>query len=215
MNQLISWVEKRDFQTGEKYLLQELQKNPYDIELLFRLAMVRLQMPFADDDGAVGYLNKIIELEPYNFEAIIIKMYLQNFYCAMDEDFQKLVQHQWEKASARAIVYYIVSWKYDYDKVDAGKEEAWLVKSIEEYPCFVYPFIKLAYIKEQKGMYKEAKRYYLNAINNIEKTEFLPEDSVSKEAFINEYITGTWNVNPQFIERDLKLCEEKIKEIKL
>ena len=210
MNYLNLWIEKRDFQTGEKCLLQELQKNPFDIEILFQLAMVRLQMPFADDDGAIGYLNKIIELEPYNFEAIIIKMYLQNFYCAMDENFEKLVQHQWEQASARAIVYYIVSWKYSYDKADEGLEEVWLVKSIEEYPYFVHPYTKLAYIKECKGMYKEAKRYYLNAINNIEKTEFLPEDSISREAFINEYIIGTWNINSQFIERDLQLCEEKL-----
>lgn len=210
MNQSYSWIENRDFQTGEKCLLQKLQKSPFDIGILFQLALIRLQMPFEDDDGAVGYLNKIIEIEPYNFEAIIIKMYLQNFYCGMDEDFQKLVQHQWEKAGDRAIAYYIVSWKYGYDKADEGMEEFWLIKSIEEYPYFVYPYTKLAYIKEHKGMYKEAKRYYLNAINNIVKSEFLPEDAINKEAFINEYILGIWNVNPQFIERDLQSCEEKL-----
>lgn len=160
-----------------------------------KLAMVRLQFPFEDYISAINYINNIIYIDNFNFEAIIIKLYLQNYYLAeMDGDFDKIICFDWKDMYKMAVVYYIHSWKFHniYDSNEDGREKEieWLKKSIEICPYLVNPYIKLARLYVKKNCLDKARQCYLNAISYVKSVEFTDEDAINPQAFIDEYITG-------------------------
>lgn len=204
-------LKNRQFAEIEKILLSQLENDSNNKDLLMKLAMVRLQFPFEDEISAIGYLNKIINIDNYNFEAIIIKLYLQNYYFAeMDEDLDKIMSYDWGDAYKTSIVYYIYSWKFDilYDKNEEKREKAieWLEKSIEVYPYLVKPYIKLARLYVKKNRLDEARKCYLNAISHVKSLEYTDEDAISSQAFIDEYITGIKlsDLNFESLKREYK-----------
>lgn len=184
------------FSEVEKILLSQLEHNSNNRDLLMKLAMVRLQFPFEDEISAINYLNKIIYIDNFDFEAIIIKLYLQYYYLGgdMDEDFDKMICHDWDNAYEKAIVYYIHSWKfykiYNCNEEDENKEIECLKKSIEACSFLVHPYIRLARLYVERNCLDEARKYYLNAISHVKSVEFSDEDAISSQAFIDEYITG-------------------------
>lgn len=204
-------LKNRQFAEIEKILLSQLENDSNNKDLLMKLAMVRLQFPFEDEISAIGYLNKIINIDNYNFEAIIIKLYLQNYYFAeMDEDLDKIMSYDWGDAYKTSIVYYIYSWKFDilYDKNEEKREKAieWLEKSIEVYPYLVDPYIKLARLYVKKNRLDEARKCYLNAISHVKSVEYTYEDAISSQEFIDEYITGIKlsDLNFESLKREYK-----------
>lgn len=189
-------LRDRQYSEIEKILLRQLENNSNNKDLLMKLAMVRLQFPFEDEISAINYLNKIIYIDNFNFEAIIIKLYLQYHFLGgdMDGDFDKMICYDWKNAYEKAIVYYIHSWKfhkiYDSNEDEKKKEIEWLKKSIEVCPFLVYPYIRLARLYVERNCLDEARKYYLNAISHVKSVEFSDEDAISSQAFIDEYITG-------------------------
>lgn len=177
-------LKERNFSEVEQQLLKLLEQDS-SIDIMFKLAMVRLQFPFEDEETAITYLDRIITIEPYNFKALCIKMYLQNYYYGeMDLDYEKIEKYHWESSCELAIAYYIMSWRYD------EKEVQYLKESVEVHSKYVYPYEKLARIYEKKGKFKEAGEYYRKAFRNVRTTEFSYMDSIEPQAFIDEYITG-------------------------
>lgn len=178
-------LKERKFTEVEKQLLKSLEQDSSNIDILFKLAMVRLQFPFEDEETAIIYLDRILKIEPYNFKALCIKMYLQNYYYGeMDSDYEKIEKYHWKSTCEKAIAYYIMSWKYDQ------KAEQYLKESIEVYSGYVNPYVKLGRIYEERGKYNEAGAYYRTAMQNVRTTEFSYMDSIAPQAFIDEYITG-------------------------
>ena len=185
-------LKKGQFKEIEKKLLFQLEEEKNNINLLLKLAMVRLQYPFEDEETSIKYLNQVLQIEPYHFQALVIKMYLQNYYYGeMDEDFGKLLDYDWKTNYNKAIVYYIRSWQFSWWKnVNEGKKIEWLKKSIEVYPYFVYPYEKLGSLYLKRDDLKNAQKYYQYALKNVISTDFLFDDSINPQAFIDEYITG-------------------------
>lgn len=178
---------KRDFCKVEEILLNQLSCDK-SIELLFKLAMVRLQFPFEDEETSISYLNDILAQDKYNFEAIIIKMYIQN-YCYggnMDKDYDTLVEKDWESNYKNAIVDYIISWKADND-IEKKKQ---LIKSTETYPFFVHNYQKLGDIYMSNGERILAKECYMKALKNVVSTTYSEFEAIDKQEFIDEYILG-------------------------
>lgn len=168
--------------------------------------MVRLQFPFEDEEKSIYYLNRILEKDKYNFEALIIKMYLQNFYYGkMDDDFYNLINHEWDSSDKKSVVYYIMSWQFEED----DKKEEYLKKAINEYSCYVWMFKKLGYIYKMKSMYKNAYECYYKALHNVKTTDFPPECAIRKEAFIEEYILGTSisTINYDMLRKDVDIIK--------
>lgn len=185
-------LHNRKFEKVEKEIKKNLGKYE-DKDMLMKMALVKLQFPFEDEDTAIIYLNKIIDLDRYNFSAIVIKLYLQNYYYGnMDDDLKKLTEHNWETDCERAIATFIMSWKYHncYSKVDAQVEKDYLLKSISQYSHFVNPYLKLAQLYATEGNRAEEKRNYMYAFENVKSTEFDPDEVVNPQTFIDEYITG-------------------------
>ena len=193
METLEELLKKEEYEEIDKLLSEQLRSNKDDIGLLMKLAMIRLQFPFEDEDTSIYYLNEIIKIEEFHFEALVIKMYLQDFcYRDMDKDFEKIISHDWKDPYRNAIADFICSWKYYdfYDEKKMEKEAHWLKKSFQTCSEFVRPFERLARIYEEKKQFAEAKECYAYALKNVISTEFSFEDAISAQAFIDEYITG-------------------------
>lgn len=178
-------LHNREFEKAEKEIGTNLGKYE-DKDMLMKMALLKLQFPFEDEDSAIIYLNRMIELDKYNFAAIVIKLYLQNhYYGKMDDDLERLTEHIWETDYERAIVTFIMSWK-----ADAQVEKDYLLKSISQYSHFVNPYLKLAQLYAMEGNKAEEKRNYMKALENVRSTEFIPDEVVDPQAFIDGYITG-------------------------
>jgi len=67
------FLRNREFEDVEKQLLFQLDEEESDIDILMKLAMVRLQFPFEDEISSIKYLDRIIDIDKYNFNAIVIK----------------------------------------------------------------------------------------------------------------------------------------------
>lgn len=183
------FLEKRQFEKIEKILSSQLQGKDKDLDILMKLAMVKLQFPFEDELSSIDYLNKVIEVDNYNFKAIVIKLYLQNYYYHdMDQDIEKIINYDWGNKYHVSVANFIFSWKF-HDLHDI-KEFYWLEKSIKTYPYLVYPYIKLARNYADNKRFDEAKKYFSCAIKNVKNTMFSAYDAIDPQAFIDEYITG-------------------------
>ncbi|MCM1499477.1 MAG: hypothetical protein NC124_13500 [Clostridium sp.] len=188
MDKLDVFLHSRQFAEVEKILLENLKKDTYNIDLLLKLAMIKWQ--FEEDDAAVEYLDRVIEIEPYNFHAICIKTYLRFYYYHEMPEIEKIEHHTWNSAYEMAVAYYIISWKYHYNDEKVHDEIKWLNKSIFMYPDLVYPYERLGYANERMQRYQDAVRCYRNAVKHVVSTEFFGTDYISAQAFIDEYITG-------------------------
>ncbi|MBQ3665075.1 MAG: hypothetical protein II919_03100 [Lachnospiraceae bacterium] len=151
------------------------------------MAMVRLQFPFEDEEGAIDYLKNIIENDNYDFEALIIKWYLQYYYYRKtDDDFYRLINWDWKSSYKKAIVKYIMSCVVEKESL----KEKYILESIKEYPKLVYPYEKLGNLYYRKGLKVKAKECFMEAVKNIKTTEIKKHEVINKQVFIDEYITG-------------------------
>lgn len=201
-------LKKQQFQEIEKILLEMLRNNSNNIDILMKLAMVRLQFPFEDEDTAISYLNEILKIEEFHFQALVIKMYLQHFYYHdMDKDLEKIVNMDWKDSYRASIADYIFSWRCQdfYDEKMIEKEIHWLKESINICSDLVNPYIELARIYGDKKQFDNAKECYRRALRNVQGTEFSFNDAISAQAFIDEYITGV-----RLSSINYKLLKEKI-----
>lgn len=206
-------LHEQQFEKIEKILLEHLQNHRNDIDTLMKLAMVRLQ--FEDDDTAIHYLNEILKIEAFHFQALVIKMYLQNFYCNMDKDLDKIMHFDWKDPYRLSIADYIISWQYQdlYHGRWVEKEVYWLKKSIHTCSDLVWPYKKLARSHVNRKQFDDAKECYCHALRNVRSTEFSDEDAISAQAFIDEYITGVLmsDINYKLLKQDYESLKEKMK----
>lgn len=208
VNKIEENLRNRNFENLEKILKKKIHTNR-NIDTLFEYAMVRLQFPFEDDESAIYYLNEILKLDKYNFEAMIIKFDLQNFYCSLDSDYDILISHDWKDNRKFSICDYITSWRY-YD--DQDMERKYLEQSIEKCEEYVWPYKHLGCIYMKKKMYKEANECLKKAKNNIISNEFSLYSPIDKISYIEEYILGTRIIKEQEQHID-ELIEKTILKI--
>lgn len=186
-------LKQRQFEKIEKVLVQQFNEKKDDVDILFELAMVYLQYPFENEERSIKYLDKILEIDKYNFQALIIKMYLQNYYYGeMDKDFEVLTNYEWNDGYKMSIVYYIYAWKFHWWNRNIQIEEKikWISKSIEMSSELVYTHYRLGDLFAKLNKHKEANMCYKQALSNVKSTDFLDEESLNPQVFIDEYITG-------------------------
>lgn len=203
MNDIETCLVDNDYEQLEIILKHRLLANK-NVDTLFEYALVRLLFPFVDDDSAIYYLNEILKLEKNNFEALIIKLYLQNYYCGMDSDYDVLVSRDWNDNRKYAICDYITSWKF-YD--DENLKRKYLESSIEKCPDFVFTYRRLGHIYMKNGMFKEANKCFKSAKKNVVTNEFSLYFPIDKVSYIEEHILGiriTEEVE-RFIDKDIEL----------
>lgn len=204
MINLEKYILVSQYDALEKTILQDLERED-SVEMLFVVSLFYLKCPNLQEEKAINYLNEICKREPYNFEAIIIKLYnLFYYFGEKDEAFDILVTHNWADNVKESIVYYVKSW-YE-EKID--EKQKLLKKSIEKNSTFPNAYKKLGDIFSNNNKLEYAKECYTKSINSVISTTF-PEDSEYRaDVFIEEYILGT-----RQSDINIKILEKKIAKV--
>lgn len=151
----------------ESLMLEYLKSHPRDTGIWFKLALAQQTIPLADWPGAVASLNKILEYDPLNIKALLLKAYIYYMWGATDEATDNaLAAVNTCDVRERALIYYVRSWYFSRTDRKTLKEEM-IKKSISVCPDFVRPHLDLAKIYEKRNQLKEACFHYNAALNNI------------------------------------------------
>lgn len=197
---LINAIINDNVEAAETILLQELKKDPQNINLWIKLSLTELQFPFEDYVTALKYLNYVYKLSPDNINALILEAGIKwhNLGFIDEELFARLNKVLIKDNQKMAIIYYLRSLYYidfsNHSKSDKGDNEKLnLEKSIMLCSKFVYPYKRLGQIFLSELKTKESKEMFKTALSNIEKV--YEEDSfydfTDLDVYIAEFITGT------------------------
>jgi|GEM_PF-4587180 tetratricopeptide (TPR) repeat protein len=204
MINLEKYILVSQYDTLEKMILQDLERKN-SVEMLFITSLFYLKCPNLKEEKSISYLNEICKREPYNFDAIIIKLYnLSYHFGEKDESFDILITHNWNDIIKESIVYYVKSW-YE-ERID--EKEKLLKKSIELNSVFPNAYKKLGDIYSNKNKLEYAKECYINSINNVISTTFPKDAEYREDIFIEEYILGTRQSDLNY-----EILEERIAKI--
>ena len=202
----------------ETLIEKELAKNPHNIELLLRFALLEQSVPFADHVKSTMILNIILAYEPKNPIATLVLAGV-NHFCgpAMDdkEIYEKLTALETDDKELESMLTYAASWYYA-ELEDNENLERMLLKSINLYPKHVFNRWKLAELYFKQGRLEEAKFFIKKAMANVVKLFGDEEhnDYTDVNNYINEMIKGT-HITPEVyivLGELLRKIEEKLKE---
>ena len=179
----------------EALIEKELERNPHNIELLLRFALLEQSVPFADHIKSIWILNIILTYEPDNPLALLVLAGV-NHYCghAMDDNeiFEKLVSYKTDDKETASMLAYAASWYYA-DIGDKEKLEYMLLKSIELCSTHVFNQYDLAKLYLKQNRLEEAKFFVQRAMANVVKIlkSDADNDYTDVTNYINEMIKGT------------------------
>lgn len=202
----------------EALIEKELEKNPHNIELLLRFALLEQSVPFADHIKSTMILNIILTYEPKNSLALLVLAGVNN-YCghAMDdkEILEKLVSFKTNDEEMASMFAYAASWYYA-DIGDKEKLEFMLLESIKLWPNHVFNQYDLAKLYLKQNRLAEAKSLVHKAMNNVVKifNDDDHNDYTDVNNYINEMIKGT-HITPEvysILTELLQKITEKSKE---
>lgn len=178
----------------EKIIKESLNENPKDIQLWIKLSLTELQFPFEDYESALQCISRIYNIDPCNIDAIILETGIRwhSFGFINEELFKRLVKTSCAYEKKTAIIYYLQSLYYEYDK-DIKNQKLLLEKSIEVYDRFVYPYRDLGTILLSELKFKERNEMLKKAVANVKKVLQIedPYDFTDVDMYIAEFITGT------------------------
>lgn len=194
-------IKKCDVIGVENVLKKELEKNPQDVTLLFKLCLTELQFPLEDYEYALIYINEIYKISPQNINALILETGIKwnSFGYIEDELFNRIIKVNSNDKKIMAIIYYLQSLYYHF-KNDYVEEKIVLEKSINIYDKFVFPYKSLGYILKKESNINDSKKMFEKAVENIEKIyqEDTVYDFTDMEEYISEYITGIALSKPNY-----------------
>ncbi len=204
--------------TMEVLIEKELAKNPHNIELLLRFALLEQTVPFADEVKSTMILNIILTYEPKNPIATLVLAGVNHFCGPVMDDkeiYEKLTALETNDKELESMLTYAASWYYA-EIGDKENLEHMLLKSIDLYPKHVFNRWKLAELYFKQGRLEEAKLFIKKAMANVVKLfgDNEHNDYTDVNNYINEMINGT-HITPEVyivLEELLRKIEEKLKE---
>lgn len=178
----------------ESIIKQQLDKNPYDIELWIKLCLTELQFPFEDYVSALECIANIYTIASDNIEALILETAIkwQNNGYIDNELFDRLCNADCQDNQKMAIINYLQS-LYHHGRKDVEQEKAALEKSIDLCEDFVYPNIALGRILLAESNAQKGRGLMERAVKNVQKVfqENEEFDFTNIDFYISEFITGT------------------------
>ncbi len=196
----------------EELIEDVLKKEPKNIELLLRLAVLEVDPPFADHEKSIASLGKVLAIDKNNAIATLLLAYV-NYYCVagVDEELMsKLNSIRTNDNEINSMLKYVASWFY-IDK-DPRLEELLLQESINFCKEHVYNYVHLAELYFKQGRNQEARVLIEKALRNVKKIySFNGEeeyDATDVDEFLNERIKGICLTDPN-LESIEELLENK------
>lgn len=207
----------------EKLLETALQKEPKDIELWFKLAIVELIPPLADYYKSIECLNKILEYDHNNPYALLLMAYIYDTRLGGVDDvlFNRLCEVHVENKELQSLIELAKAWHYRFPYYLKNKDgdlyEKFMLKSIELCKTHVYSYLELARYYINEGKKKLAIKLLKRALQNITiiYTRILhKEDYTDVNEYIDENIKGVHitDMNYDGIKTLLKNTEEELQE---
>ncbi len=155
------WVEI------EKLLENGLKKDPNNIDLWIRLAVLELRSPFLDKEKSIECLENVFKIEKDHPIALLLKAYI------LDRDFDSFDKNLTNKLSSlktdsdkiNSMLRFAASWYYKKIK-DFDREEKLLRESINFYKGHVWNHMRLAALCLEKGQEQETNELVKTALKN-------------------------------------------------
>ncbi len=202
------WVEI------EKLLENGLKKDPNNIDLWIRLAVLELRSPFLDKEKSIECLENVFKIEKDHPIALLLKAYI------LDQDFDSSDKNLTNKLSSlktnsdvmNSMFRYAASWYYKKIE-DFDREEKLLRESINFYQGHVWNYMRLAALCLEKGQEQEANELVKTALkNNLENISSM----VQKIPSIEEWRPDPTDVNNLLYEffDSMQLLRRKFRDIK-
>ena len=223
IEQINKLSEKRSMKAAleaEKIIIKELERDPYNIDLLLRFAILEKDVPLGDYEKSFIILNSALAYEPKNPLVLVILAAFHNFYGhgITKELHDEIISYQTDDPEIKSMLYYELSWYYA-EIGDKNRLEDILQKSVNLYHKHVFNQRNLAELYYKKNKLKEAKTLIQNAIANVVKVYVNDEDSIGYDntsaiQYINEIIKGTHITNGTYarLKELLRKIEEGLKE---
>ena len=213
VNKLVKTRNSDDIDKAEMLLENYLKENPKDIEMWIRFCVFELQPPLCDGERGLKYIYKVLEMDPNNFEAVMLMACIDRFLASANSVIIKLSQIRTDDPEKLSMIEYAKAWSYERIEEDNYKaihgnldgfykspenykqtEEA-LKKSINLYPCHVYSYKHLARIYNRCNKKASAAKLIKKAIKNVKviykEGEGLDGDWTCPQEYFNELVKGT------------------------
>ena len=189
-------IDKNQFDEAEKEIEDLLKVDPYNTDLWLRLAILETIPSLSYYPKAIESLNKILEYDDANFEAILLLICINHYMIGFIEDelidkIEKIKTNDKEKLS---MLEYAKSWYFQ--RLDKNKYVESLQKSIELYPYHVFNYEKLAQYYKRNGEFNKANTLIEQALKNVkfiycEQSNKQEHDDTSIDKYFNEFVKGT------------------------
>ncbi len=213
-SKIISLGQESNADKKIKKLLEiELIKNPNNIDLLFRLAILEQDPPLFAEDKSLTHLQTILTLDKDNIIAIILIAYINHNFCLLvgpklgSPIINMLNELKTNNAELNSIIKYALSWFCWNKKV----KESLLKASINFYQGHVWNYVHLAKLYSEQGRHVEAKNFYQKALDNVVKVYSDNDlyDTTDITEFLNERIKGIYlsSINLTSIKEQLEELE--------
>lgn len=198
MNELIEFIRRHavtEPEATEVLIEEHLKKNPDNIELWIRLAILELSPPLADYYKSIDCLKRVLEYENDNFYAIVLLAYVNDSRLGgvQEELYNKLCMCRTTDNEEKSIVEMAKSWYYRHN--DMGMYEKQLVSSISLCGSHVWNRVELGQLNIRNGMYEEGTNYIKSALKNVKlvysTNEVTSYDLTDFREFFNEHLKGT------------------------
>lgn len=195
-----------------------LQANPNDVEMWLRLAVLENSPPLCYFPKAIDCLQKVLEIDPNNFEAAMLYAYT-NYYHTPEKEFaienlQILNSLKTDDPEKQSMIEYAKSLLYSRlssEKYIIEYEQA-LLKSISLHQKHVRNYWALFNLYRGKKPHK-AIEFATTAIKNVQKIyprkKQKDYDWTNYNEHINEFIKGTHLTTEVFemLEESLEKCK--------
>ena len=203
----------------KKPLEDYLEKNPNDIEIWLRLAVLAVRPPTGDDCRAIECINEVLKVDPNNFEALILGAYINKYFKAeISNTLDMLNNFKTNDPKQLSMIEHAKSWSYEVLEKNKYKQshnssieffyddssnypllKDALKKSIDLYSYHVFNYKQLALLYNECNRKDDAAKLLKKAIRNIrvvytENSDNQKDWTCAKE-YLNEHVKGTHITN--------------------
>ena len=189
-------IEKNQFDEAEKEIKDILRLDTYNTDLWLRLAVLETIPPLSYYPKAIESLNKILEYDDSNFDAILLLICINHYMIGFIEDelINKINNIKTDDKEKLSMLEYAKCWYFQ--SIDENKYVESLQKSIELYPYHVFNYEQLAQYYKKNGEFNKANTLIEQALKNVnfiycEQNNKLEHDDTSIDKYFNEFVKGT------------------------
>lgn len=208
-------TEKDPEDVIEKYLENLIEKDPYNIDLWLRLAIVESDSPIIDHDKAFACIERVFVFDPNNYKAILLYLEMRVISSKIPVWFlEKLNNIKYPSYEYESMIQYLLHWHYSTIR-DFEKKIEVLERSVQLYQGHVHNNFRLGQYYYEQGRKKEALLLFERALKNIVKVYTgtgQDHDYTDVNEYIAEFITGihATEILVNRIEQAILKCKNEV-----